>query len=137
MTTGTRRVSFCQILETYPLTNINEHSESDVEILTKCVKIFKNLDTAQDNTFNFLESKDLHLITQFFAVYGDDIRETEFYECEKLDGEHCVCFLKKIAEKDAHLIKKVLKVVQVKSCTHCQSHNRSSYIQKILAQSFK
>lgn len=129
-----RRIAFCQVFETFPLKNFGSYSETDIQTVTKCIKIFKDPDSLKDSTFNFLEIKDLHLITHFFAVYGDDIRKTEFYDCEKLDGTHCICFLKQISEKNAHLIIKVLKLVQVPTCAHCPSQNFTTHIQKLLSQ---
>ena len=133
MSTESRRIAFCQVFENYPLKNFDTFSETDIQTITRCIKIFKDPDSLKDNTFNFLEIKDLHLITHFFAVYGDDIRKTEFYDCEKLDGTRCICFLKQISEKNAHLIIKVLKLVQVPTCAHCPNNNFTTHIQKLLS----
>jgi len=134
MSSRPRRMPFCQVFKIFPLQNFDACTETDIETITKCIKIFQDPRSLRNGRFNFLETGDLYLICHFFAVYGDDIRETEFFDCEKLDGNHCTCFLKQISMKESHLLSKVLKLVNVQACTHCCDHNPASNISKILSQ---
>lgn len=131
MSTSPRRITFCKVFEHFPLDNFDGWTESDIQTITQSIQIFKRPESFPDRgSFNFLETRDLRLITQFFAIYGDDIRETEFDPCVKLNG-NCICFLKSISDKEIELIQKVVHLFDVKACQNC-SVNFLSQLQNIL-----
>ena len=113
------RIPFCRIFEKFPCFGLD--SDISISIITKCLKVFKDPDSQNDNEINFLQTRDISLITRFFVIHGESIRETEFYDCreEPQEGD-CICFLKDINSSEAELIEKLFKVINAKACFNCQ-----------------
>ena len=121
MSSGRRQVTFCQIFTKFPLENFGDWTEADFATIRKSIQIFKQPEVQDSFNFNFLEARDIRLITQFFAVYGDDIRETDFKDCDKfgVSTHHCTCFLQDITSREAGIIRNVFRVLDFDKHKNC------------------
>lgn len=111
MTTPTREVGFCQLLDNFPVHHFAGLKDQDLEVISESIKIFKDPSYKSSN-FNFLEGRDIYLISHFFATYGEQIAQTNFYECDKIEGKYCCCFIENCSEKDVSLLSNVLKILK-------------------------
>lgn len=69
------QLSVCKILDTFPLDFIPEIKQTDRDLIISCVKAYKNLEKeALPASFNFLNCREISIISEFFARYGPQIR---------------------------------------------------------------
>lgn len=69
------QISVCEILERFPLDFVPDIKQSDRDLVVSSVKAYKNLQS--DNladSFNFLEPREISIISEFFIRYGSQIR---------------------------------------------------------------
>ena len=66
-------LSTCQILEIFPLDFAPDSSQEDKDLIVNCVKVYKDLNIS-GQPFNFLELREIFLISEFFTRYGQQIR---------------------------------------------------------------
>jgi len=70
-----QQIPVCSILEKFPLDFAAEISQSDRDLIISCIRVHKHLSPAEEAfNFNFLEPREIFLITEFFARYGEQIR---------------------------------------------------------------
>lgn len=69
------QISTCEILERFPLDFIPDIKQSDKDLIINSVKAYKNLESdTLTGSFNFLESREIGIISEFFSRYGAEIR---------------------------------------------------------------
>jgi hypothetical protein len=85
-TPASSQVSVCEILERFPLEFIPDIKQSDRDLVVSCVKVFKGLaQEALSTRFNFLDPREIGIITEFFSRYGAQIRSVHiFFNAVKL-----------------------------------------------------
>ena len=71
-------VPVCTILEKFPLDFAVEISQLDRDLIVNCIRVYKHLSTA-DEAFNFIEPREIFLIAEFFARYGEQIRQVQLF----------------------------------------------------------
>lgn len=72
MSTGSV-VSCCDFWKKFSLDFLPFSQEADIQTISSAIKIFKNPDY-KHNDIKFFESRDIHIITEFFAHYGEELR---------------------------------------------------------------
>jgi hypothetical protein len=76
-TSTSLQISVCEILERFPLDFIPDIKQSDKDLIVSSVKAYKNLESdTLTGSFNFLEPREIRIISEFFSRYGPQIRYT-------------------------------------------------------------
>lgn len=74
-TSTSQQITVCGILERFPLDFIPDIKQSDRELVLNCVKAYKNLEKdTLPGSFNFLDPREISIISEYFARYGPQIR---------------------------------------------------------------
>lgn len=108
------KAKLCQLFELFPLDFESNPSDSDITLITECVKTYK--DSADQQTsfsFNFLEGREIKLIIDFFSRYGSQIKNLEIEDCPvKLQNKYCLCFLGPLIQTDYELLERTLEILE-------------------------
>lgn len=109
------KVPFCQLFDRFRLPE--EHfgliQKPDRTTLEESVKIFKDPSyKSQDQNINFLDSRDILLISKFFSFYGQEIANIDFTDCRKIDGKFCSCCIKDFTENDASILSNLIRILK-------------------------
>lgn len=105
-TTATEKVSTCNFFKRFPICAVLDPSERLVLIET--VKTYLTTDKFSIPCFNFLEPKDIKIALDFFAEYGQDLKNIEIVNCRTVNNIYCTCFIKDYTAADEEFFKKIL-----------------------------
>jgi hypothetical protein len=97
------------IEEKFPLNFIPDYKESDKILILESIKSFKN-PLYKSSDVQFYEGRDIRILAEFFSRYGDIIRQTDSFGCEKIEGKFCVCYINNITEADLTNITQAIKI---------------------------
>lgn len=109
------KVSFCQLFVRFPLPeeDFGLLQKPDRSTIEESIKIFKDPSyKSQDQNINFLDSRDILLISKFFTFYGQEIANTDFFDCQKIDDKFCTCCIKDFTESDASLLSNLVRIIK-------------------------
>ena len=94
----------------YSLDFVENIKPEEKKLILLAFKSFKTREKNQE--ISFLSQRDLFIVTEFFSLYGESLRNVDHIGCDRIDGLFCICFIEDCTSTDITNLQQSISILK-------------------------